>query len=113
VLQISELAVGYPGRVGVLSGVSADWRPGRLVALVGPNGSGKSALLKALAGLLPYQGSLRLAGAELRLLSSRQRAASIAYLPQSVTYQQPFSGFEVAAMGAFHRVPRWGQLPKQ
>ncbi|MCW2499768.1 MAG: transporter ATP-binding protein, partial [Frankiales bacterium] len=36
--------------------------PGELVAVVGPNGAGKTSLLRALAGLLPAEGPVLLAG---------------------------------------------------
>jgi iron complex transport system ATP-binding protein len=35
---------------------------GELVALVGPNGAGKTTLMRALAGLVPAQGAITLAG---------------------------------------------------
>ncbi|WP_428945718.1 heme ABC transporter permease/ATP-binding protein CydD [Pantoea sp. FN060301] len=41
-------------------------KPGMRVALVGQSGAGKTSLLNALLGNLPYQGSLRVNGVELR-----------------------------------------------
>jgi len=40
--------------------------PGERVALVGQSGAGKTALMNALLGFLPYQGSLKANGVELR-----------------------------------------------
>ncbi len=37
---------------------------GRIVGLVGPNGAGKTTVLRALLGLAPYQGHLRVLGLE-------------------------------------------------
>ena len=64
----------------VLSGVGASWRPedaaltdiglrvapGEHVAVVGPSGAGKSTLAAVLMGFLPYTGSIRMSGVELR-----------------------------------------------
>ncbi len=36
--------------------------PGETVAVIGPNGAGKTTLLRALAGLLPLEGSITVAG---------------------------------------------------
>ena len=40
--------------------------PGERVAVVGPSGSGKSTLAAVLMGFLPYAGSVRLSGVEVR-----------------------------------------------
>ncbi|MEL4180246.1 ABC transporter ATP-binding protein [Roseateles sp. PN1] len=83
-LEITKLAAGYPGR-RVLQGVSLpELNGGSLTALLGPNGSGKSTLLKALAGLLPHQGRIKLDGQDLHGLPPAQRLARLAYLPQSL-----------------------------
>lgn len=55
---------------------------GRVTAVVGRNGCGKSTLLKALVGIHPYSGSIRLDGDELSSLPHRERARRMAYLPQ-------------------------------
>lgn len=43
-----------------VDGVSLHVGSGGWLAVIGPNGAGKSTLLKALAGLLPYQGTVTL-----------------------------------------------------
>ena len=64
----------------VLSGVGASWRPedaaltdiglrvapGEHLAVVGSSGAGKSTLAAVLMGFLPYTGSIRMSGVELR-----------------------------------------------
>ena len=56
------------GRFAALRGVSAEFAPGRLYAILGDNGAGKTTLLRALAGLArPTRGSISILGtAELR-----------------------------------------------
>src|SRR5450755_702591 len=52
------------GRFAALRGVTADFAPGRLYAILGDNGAGKTTLLRTLAGLTPAtRGSITLLGA--------------------------------------------------
>ncbi len=46
--------------------IDVDVAPGQRVAVVGPSGSGKSTLANVLMGFLPYTGSVRVSGAEVR-----------------------------------------------
>src|SRR5262249_12034485 len=63
-LSVRGLTAGY-GDIRVLDGLDLDARAGRLTAIVGPNGAGKTTLLKALSGLIPRGGDVRLDGAAL------------------------------------------------
>ncbi|HSF82058.1 MAG TPA: ABC-F family ATP-binding cassette domain-containing protein [Anaerolineales bacterium] len=66
VLELRELAVGYPGHT-LLAGVNCQVWHGARVALIGPNGSGKTTMLRVISGqLAPLAGSARL-GANVRL----------------------------------------------
>ncbi len=77
-----------------------------LITLAGPNGAGKSTLLGILAGLrAPYQGSVSYGGREVRQWPRRQFATDVAYVPQSLHIEFPFTAGEVVLMG---RTPRTG-----
>ena len=77
-----------------------------LITLAGPNGAGKSTLLGILSGLrAPYRGSVKYAGRELRDCPRREFASNVAYVPQSVRIEFPFTAGEVVLMG---RTPRTG-----
>ena len=44
----------------ILNGISASVPAGSVTAILGANGSGKSSLLRCLAGLIPYQGKIKI-----------------------------------------------------
>ena len=81
-LEIQNLTAGYPGRP-VLSDISLTIPAGAVTVIAGPNGCGKSTLLKALAGILPSAGSVKLQGRELSGLPPKELARTVAYLPQN------------------------------
>jgi iron complex transport system ATP-binding protein len=71
-------------------------QPGELVALVGPNGAGKSSLLKALGGLAAHEGEVTWNGAH---LLGRNRARTLAYLPQDPPVHWPMRVRDLVALG--------------
>lgn len=81
-LEIHNLSAGYPGKP-VLQELNLTIPQGTVSVIAGPNGCGKSTLLKALAGILPSKGEIRLDGQRLTGLPPQERAKRIAYLPQS------------------------------
>ena len=84
-IELKNLRAGYPGRP-VLEGISLDFRPGEVLAVIGPNGCGKSTLLRTANGLLPkVGGEVLVDGVPLERLSAKEIAQKVAYLPQSRT----------------------------
>ena len=71
------------GGTRVVESVSAEVHPGEWVTLIGPNGAGKSTLLRAVAGLVPFGGSITLDGVEVGSLGRRELARRLAFVPQS------------------------------
>ncbi len=49
-----------------LNGASFQIPAGRIVGLIGPNGAGKTTALKAILGLIPFQGELKVLGKDPR-----------------------------------------------
>ncbi len=71
------------GAVRALQQVSFDAGAGQIVGLWGPNGAGKTTLFKCLLGLVPYDGSVRIAGSDPLRQPKRVRSL-IGHLPQDV-----------------------------
>jgi iron complex transport system ATP-binding protein len=82
VIALEALTVDL-GRARILDSVEAEITPGEWIALIGPNGAGKSTLLRAVAGLVPYGGSIRLGDDEVSGLPRRAMARRLAFVPQA------------------------------
>lgn len=82
-LQVSSLSAGY-GATSVLTQVSFSVRSGEVLLVLGRNGSGRSTLLKAIMGLIPSQGSVRLRGLACENLPTHQRVRQgLGYVPET------------------------------
>jgi iron complex transport system ATP-binding protein len=107
IVEAKGMQVALAGRV-VVEDLSFSLEPGELVALLGPNGAGKTSLLRALAGLAPARGGLRLFGRDAADLPRAERARRLAYLAQAGSAAWPMSGREIAALG---RLPHGARAP--
>ena len=73
-----ELDLTVAGRVQA----TAVAERGQVVAVIGPNGAGKTSLLRAVAGLVPAEGELRVDGRSWTRLAVRERAVGMAFQDQ-------------------------------
>jgi iron complex transport system ATP-binding protein len=81
-LRIEGLGLAYPGRT-LVEGLSAQFQPGEIWAVLGRNGSGKTTLLHALGALRPAQsGRILLDDALLGAVPRRALARHIGVLLQ-------------------------------
>ena len=98
-LEVSDLAFGFPGRTigrGVAFGVGA----GEVLCVLGPNGGGKTTLFRTLLGLLkPHAGLIKLEQKDLQSLSRAEIARRIGYVPQGHTAYFAFTVREFVLMG--------------
>jgi microcin C transport system ATP-binding protein len=78
------------GAYVAVQGADLDLAPGQTLGVIGESGSGKSTLALAALGLLPHQGSLRVAGTDwAEALRNRQTRALRQRI--QVVFQDPFS----------------------
>ncbi|WP_437493295.1 ABC transporter ATP-binding protein [Sorangium sp. So ce1014] len=105
-IGVSGLRVRRGGRV-VVDDVSFTAPFGGVLAVLGPNGAGKSSLLKALAGVVPFEGDIRLSGRRARGLRADERARLAAYVPQQSELRSPLTVASVVAQGRYaHHIGR-------
>ena len=100
------VTVRYNGRVAV-DGVDLAVEAGAWLGVIGPNGSGKSSLLRAIAGAVPWTGSIDIHGEPRAELGRREAARRIALLPQTPVIPP---GMLVADYVLLGRTPHLGPL---
>jgi iron complex transport system ATP-binding protein len=102
-------ALGY-GAKRVLSDVSLDVCSGEVVGLVGPNGAGKSTMLRAVTGAADVlSGSVVVAGADARELTSQARARAVAVVPQQVSAAFSLPSRDFVEMGRHPHLARFAR----
>ena len=84
VLKVENLAHRYQGADPVWSGLTGEFLPGRIAAVMGPSGSGKSTLLAKLAGLIPSPRNTVFWGEEdLSRIPPRRLYSDLLLIPQN------------------------------
>jgi iron complex transport system ATP-binding protein len=81
VIETRDLWVRF-GPVAAVRGLSLTSEPGGWTALIGPNGAGKTSALRALAGLVRYDGEILIDGRDAGELGHRALARLVAFVPQ-------------------------------
>ena len=72
---------------------------GAWLALVGPNGAGKSTVLRCLANLVRFSGTVTIAGRELTTMHRRHLARTVAYVPQEPVFPVDMTAAEYVLLG--------------
>ncbi len=86
----------------ILKSLDFTARRGEFIGIVGPNGSGKTTLLKCLAGIFrDFSGRIILDRQDTGLLSSREIARLVSYVPQIMETVIPFTVIEFLRLSRF------------
>lgn len=81
-LDVHDLVVSYDG-IKALQGVSFTVKQGEIVTLIGANGAGKTSILRAVSGLVSYNGVIRFEGQDLKKIPAHRIVAlGIAQVPE-------------------------------
>jgi len=111
-IEAESVGIKRDGRQ-VLRDVSFSIEEHELVGLIGPNGGGKTTLIQVLLGVLnPYEGKVRILGADPRHLDKVRR--QIGYVAQAKRFDRDFPARakDVVMMGTYaqvglFRLPGW------
>ena len=98
-LLFKNFSTGYQSNE-IISDLNLKIESGEWVGVIGSNGSGKSTLLKGIAKIIPTKsGDLLLNGASIRVLSTKNMAKLVSYLPQTLNSNLPLTVKELVALG--------------
>ena len=92
VISAKDLTKRY-GKSMAVDAISFDIPAGRIVGLIGPNGSGKTTTLKAILGLIPFEGELKILGLDPQtqrdqLMQDVSFIADVAVLPRWIRVRE-------------------------
>lgn len=97
-IHASDLHVELSGKP-ILKDVSLQMEQGKWNGLLGPNGSGKTTLLRAIAGLIPYRGSLTLNERQVSDWPRRDMAKRVAFVRQTHAISFDFTVLDLVLLG--------------
>ncbi|WP_434762738.1 heme ABC transporter permease/ATP-binding protein CydD [Vibrio fortis] len=82
-IEAQDLRVLSPEGVQLVGPISFALNTQQSTALVGPSGAGKTSLINAILGFMPYEGSLKINGVELRELDLASWRKAISWVGQN------------------------------
>ncbi|MCK9614667.1 MAG: metal ABC transporter ATP-binding protein [Candidatus Omnitrophica bacterium] len=99
-IEVKNLSVKYQN-IEALSSVNFKVEAGDYIGIVGPNGSGKTTLVKALLGLVSFEGKIVFQGESLSRFTLHKH---IGYLPQKMSFLDqrfPATAKEIVVSGVY------------
>lgn len=99
-LEVKNLCVSY-GDTEIIHNISFTIPMGNNLVILGPNGCGKTTLLRAIAGLLPFQGEIIYQGIKLDKLSTKERGKKIAFMSQFGFAEFDYTVEQTVSMGRY------------
>jgi branched-chain amino acid transport system ATP-binding protein len=108
-LRVENLVVRY-GDIRAVKGISFHVQRGEILALIGANGAGKTTTLRAISGMLPFEGSVVLEGRDVRgLPPDRILRLGLSHVPEGRGIFGGLTVMENLQLGAWIRRDKAGR----
>jgi iron complex transport system ATP-binding protein len=107
VIALRDLWVRF-GLVAAVRELTLRVEDGEWVSLIGPNGAGKTSALRAVAGLVAFEGEVELDGRDARKLGRREQAQLVAFVPQKPETPPELTVAEYVLLGRTPHISYFG-----
>ena len=99
-LTLKNVAAGYNG-IDIISNISLNIKEGENLCIIGPNGCGKTTLIKAISGIIPHEGTVKIDGTDINNMKREQIAKKIAVMSQISTIYFSYTIYETVLLGRY------------
>lgn len=100
IFEANHVSCGYAGK-DIIKDMCFKLDRGEKLCIIGPNGCGKTTLLKALANLIPYRGSVKFESKEISEMKRKSLAKRIALMTQITEVYFPYTVLETVSLGRY------------
>ena len=107
-VALHNLTIAYDSDV-VVSGVDLSIGSGEWLALIGPNGAGKTTILRAIARLVAYEGSIEIGGVAVTGMGGRELARRVAMVMQEPHMPEGMSVSQYVLLGRSPHLTYFGK----
>lgn len=104
-LEVQNVCARY-GNAEIVHNISFRLNKGENMCILGANGCGKTTFLRAIGNLIPFTGSVKLDGVEIRSMKRRVIAEKIALLSQISGTYFAYSVYDTVMLGRYQQIRR-------